>query len=211
MNKAAVEVKGAATWSAAIAVLDEKVLQARSLLHPYSLMGEQDFKGVKVWADPDEPDDQCTLWSYKSLNFLVDDITGEEFEAAPEAIKMVLRDLGLSEPEGVEAAISFRAINLEYSPRNFFFILRPKEFTGDQVGILLATNNKRLGQNKVITAPRFLPKPPRTGREETVYATYVSHMVPSWTSHPYLVDIMCAGADWMSYLLNNRLSSKPID
>jgi hypothetical protein len=185
-------------WIAEVENLPQRLTEAGKKLHSFRNVTGSEF-------DPQVNVDRNDFFDTLLILFSP---TPEELEKAPQAIKMVLEDLGLSQQEEIKVKIILNEVAQDPKwHHNFNLTLGPNEVTADKIGISLSS----LGGISVFgpTTKRF------DGIHQYVNAFYgrgahvneiyvgLGSVFTGWP-HPFMAEILSSGADWITDILNNR-------
>ena len=170
--------------------LREAMETAQSMI---DIIGEE-YEGVEV--------EKAGLIS-TSISF---QLTEDEVENAPQEVRMVLDDLGITTEDKIQAQITLDTFYGD--PRNFWFSLKPANITSKKLGLGLSRDG-----NNFIIAPTSITfdgvhKMVNTyvGKAASLHEVYVVGMGNK--ANPHLADILLPGVSWFKSVLDAR--QKPI-
>lgn len=202
MTSERVAEKSYKNWSEAVNSLLRKVADAGRKLHNFRNITEEDFD-VKVEKVVSEIN---TRHDHLDISF---DLTRKELKKAPQEIKMLMDDLGLTVSDKIDLKVSLLCIS--YTPperfTDFSLIIRPKEISFDKLGIMLGSKGSTgvfAPDGEVFNVPRQYVEE-FFSRGDKVARIYSEELSGGRSSiHPFMVEIVSAAADWVTDMLNNR-------
>lgn len=182
------------TWSEALDQVNNKLWDTAKKLRAFSSINEDDYENVRV---------EKSNWEGSLV--ISTDIAEAELGQAPEEIRMLMIELGISDKDEVERSIMLS--NVSEGGSRFHLVLKPKLINSDRIGVNLASN----GNNHVLapTTRVFDGVHQMTdayfGRGEKIAELVSDKMRGSFYGpHPFMVDILAAGGNWMVDIIESQ-------
>lgn len=201
-------------WIDILQANDERIKAAARQVCSFRGITEKEYEvtiGAR-WAD--------SYGTHKTISF---NPTQEELREAPEAIKKVLKDIGVGSLNQVSLELGIPMWNRPVFYSSFLLTIRPEEITDDRIGITLSPEPgkveliglKRNGELLVKESmffgefglySRFRIKGKRASNVEKFYKDIIGDPHPGGKldHHPYMVEILTSAADWVTALLESR-------